>query len=183
MTKPQINIIAAMSSNRVIGKDGKLPWHIGHDLRRFKALTMGHPIVMGRKTFESIGKPLKGRRNIVLTRYNTYEQQGIEIANSIQAALDLCNWERKIFFIGGEEVYKQALPITDKIHLTIVHKNFDGDAYFPDFSKMGFFESEHRQDYSWPLLCSCPLRYSFLTFSKKPNFIPTPQRPKVKETK
>ena len=122
-----------MSKNRVIGNNNQLIWKLSSDLKRFKELTTGNPIVMGRKTFESIGKPLPNRRNIIITRNNDYIVEGCEIVSSLEEALLLTN--NNCFIIGGGEIYKQALDITDKIYLTLVHKDFEGDTIFPELSK------------------------------------------------
>jgi dihydrofolate reductase len=127
-----ISIIAAVSNNNVIGKDNKLPWHLPGDLKRFKELTTGHTIIMGRKTFESIGRPLPSRRNIVVTRNKDYKADGVEIIHSIKEALDLVKNEDEVFIIGGEEIYKLALPMANKIYLTRINKEYDGDAFFPE---------------------------------------------------
>ena len=128
-----VKIIVAMSKNRVIGNNNQLIWKLSSDLKRFKELTTGNPIVMGRKTFESIGKPLPNRRNIIITRNNDYIVEGCEIVSSLEEALLLTN--NNCFIIGGGEIYKQALDITDKIYLTLVHKDFEGDTIFPELGK------------------------------------------------
>ncbi|HEY4493298.1 MAG TPA: dihydrofolate reductase [Candidatus Paceibacterota bacterium] len=140
MTKPRISIIAALSSKtRAIGKAGSLIWHIPGDLPRFKSLTMGHPIIMGRKTFESIGRVLPGRTNIVLTQSAKFKTQssnfGYLVAESLEQALEIARAENsdEIFIIGGGEIYKQALPYTDRLYLTIVDSNAEGDVYFPEY--------------------------------------------------
>lgn len=132
--KPIISAIAAMAENRVIGKDNKMPWHLPADLKHFKATTSGHPVVMGRKTYESIGKPLPDRTNIILTRDLQYSAPDCVILNSIETALSMANEldMDEIFIIGGAEVYRQLLPVTQRVYLTIVHHNFDGDAFFPE---------------------------------------------------
>jgi dihydrofolate reductase len=124
-----INIIVAMSKNRVIGNANTLIWHLPEDLRRFKQLTTGNTIVMGRKTYESIGKPLPNRRSIIITRDTNYKVDGCEVVNSLEEALELSN--NNCFIIGGGEIYKQSLKIADRIYLTLVHKDFEGDTTFP----------------------------------------------------
>lgn len=126
-----LSIIAAVSKNWVIGKDGKLPWRLPEDLKRFKELTTGHPIIMGRKTYESIGRPLPYRRNIVITRDMNYEAPECLVVHSVEEALDAANPVNEVFCIGGEEIYKEFLPLADKIYLTKINKDFDGDAFFP----------------------------------------------------
>lgn len=125
-----IKIIVAISKNRVIGKDNKLIWKLSSDLRRFKELTSHNPVVMGRKTYESIGKALPGRRNIVISRNPDLEIEGVEVANSLEEALLLCN--NDCFIIGGGEIYRESLPIADKIYLTSVDCQIEGDAFFPE---------------------------------------------------
>jgi dihydrofolate reductase len=120
-----------MDRQRVIGYQGKLPWHIPEDLKRFKALTMGHTIIMGRKTHESIGRLLPGRRSIIVTRQRDYAVPGAQVVHSIQAALDACGGEEEVFVIGGGEIYRDALTAADRIHLTEVHVDAQGDAFFP----------------------------------------------------
>lgn len=129
----KIIIIAALNENRVIGKDGKLPWHISDDLKRFKSLTVGHTVLMGRKTYESIGKPLPNRRNVVITSGQISE---IETYNSIEIALERLKDEEKIFVIGGGTIYAQLLDKADCLYLTIVHNKIEGDTYFPEYEKI-----------------------------------------------
>ena len=137
MKQTSIIIIAVLSQNRVIGKDGKLPWDIPEDMQRFRQLTAGHPVIMGRKTYESIGKPLKNRTNIVITRDTSYKASGCTIVGSLEEALEQAKKveHTEIFIIGGGEIYRQALPICDKLYLTVVHESIDGDAFFPDYSE------------------------------------------------
>lgn len=128
-----ISLIAAMSENRVIGLKGQLPWHIPEDLKFFKETTAGKPVVMGRKTFDSLGKPLPKRRNIVVTRDENWSRDGCERVSSLDEAYRLLKGEKEIFVIGGGEIYKAALSGADRIYLTVIHQTFDGDAYFPEF--------------------------------------------------
>jgi dihydrofolate reductase len=125
-----IKIIVATSKNRVIGDSNSLIWHLPADLKRFKEITTGNTIVMGRKTFESIGRPLPNRRNIIITRDITYNVDGCEVVNSLEEALMLCN--NNCFIIGGGEIYSQSMSIADQIYLTQVHEDFDGDTTFPE---------------------------------------------------
>ncbi|ABB33165.1 Dihydrofolate reductase [Geobacter metallireducens RCH3] len=127
-----VTIIAAMAGNRVIGKEGAMPWHLPDDLARFKAITMGHPVVMGRKTFESIGRPLPGRLNIVLTRQAGYAPSGVTVARTLAEALILAGTAGEVFICGGGEVYREALPLADRIHLTVIHRAYGGDTTFPE---------------------------------------------------
>lgn len=128
-----ISIIVATSKNRVIGNNNSLIWKLPSDLKRFKQITTDNTIVMGRKTYESIGKPLPNRRNIIITRDTNYLVDNCEIVNSLEEALMLCN--NDCFIIGGGEIYKQSIDIADKIYLTLVQEDFEGDTYFPEIGK------------------------------------------------
>lgn len=159
MTKPTISIVVAVTrTDAAVGKGGKLLFHISDDLKRFKALTLGHPVIMGRKTFESMGKLLPGRTNIVITRNPDYGTRGGLIAASLEDAVKKgSEIDNEIFVIGGGEIYKQALPITDKLYLTVVESSATGDVFFPDwrkdFSKETFreerFDEKTGLKYSW----------------------------------
>ena len=127
-----ISIIAAMAKNRVIGLENKLPWHLSSEHRRFKEITMGHAVVMGRKTFESIGHPLPGRRNIIITRQRDYAPAGCETVPDLRTALAVCIGCDEVFICGGESVFREAMQHAGRIYLTIVDKEFDGDAFFPE---------------------------------------------------
>nr|AIA13661.1 Dihydrofolate reductase [uncultured bacterium] len=128
-----INILLAASENHVIGKDNKIPWHLPADLRYFKKLTTDNVVIMGRKTFDSIGKPLPNRVNIVITRQQSFTADGAIVAHSVAEALKAAKEyaDKETFIIGGEEICKQALPFVDRIYLTRIHAYLDGDAYFP----------------------------------------------------
>jgi dihydrofolate reductase len=128
-----IKVIVATSKNRVIGNDNSLIWHLPADLKHFKKLTTDNTIVMGRKTYESIGKPLPNRRNIIITRQENYNPDGCEVVNSLEESLLLC--AEDCFIIGGGEIYKQSINIADKIYLTLVDEEFEGDTYFPEIGK------------------------------------------------
>lgn len=143
MPEPEICIIAAISENNVIGNSGRIPWHISADLKRFKELTMGHPIIMGRKTFESIGKPLPGRENIVISRKIT-TIAGCICCQSLEEAIQRgkLDDEERVFIIGGEEVYNQAIDMADRLFLTIAKGSFSGDTSFPDYSTFSKVVSE-----------------------------------------
>lgn len=129
-----------MDQQGVIGRDGGLPWHLPEDLKRFRAITMGSPIIMGRRTWESIGRPLPGRRNIVVTTTAGYEAPGCEIAGSLEAALALAAEAATAFVIGGVALYRAALPHTRRIYLTEVHAKVVGDTVFPAFDRAAFHE-------------------------------------------
>ena len=126
-----ISLILAKSTNDVIGYNNALLWHLPADLQHFKNITMGKPIIMGRKTFDSIGKPLPGRRNIVISRDKTLLISGCDVLHSLDAAIQLVKTEKEIMMIGGANLFLQTLPLADKIYLTLIEKNFDGDAFFP----------------------------------------------------
>jgi len=134
----KIILIAAMAANRVIGKGNDIPWHIPGEQRRFKKITMGHTLIMGRKTFDSIGRPLPGRKNIIVTRQGDYRAEGCIVAHSLADALKKCGDAEKVFIAGGEEMYVQALPLADEIYLTTIQRAVEGDRYFPDFSPEDF---------------------------------------------
>lgn len=136
MTKPRISIIVASAKNGVIGGGNQLLWRISEDLKRFKSLTLGHPIIMGRKTYESIGRPLPERTNIVVTRDSLVALPGTIVCHSLEEALGKASDldQEEIFIIGGAQIYKQAVPIADRIYLTLVDRDFKGDAYMPDYS-------------------------------------------------
>jgi dihydrofolate reductase len=128
-----LSLIVAMSEGGVIGHHGKVPWHLPDDLRRFKQLTMGHPLIMGRRTLASIGGPLPGRRCIVLSRDRAYRAEGVESAPDLATALARVADAPEVFVIGGAEVYRDALPRADRLYLTLVHAAIPGDVRFPTF--------------------------------------------------
>jgi dihydrofolate reductase len=132
--RPRLSLIVAMARNRVIGRAGQLPWHLSADLKRFKALTMGHHIIMGRKTWESIGRPLPGRVSIVVTRQPAYAAPGAHPVDSLSSALEMAQHDPEVFVIGGGEIYREALPLADRIYLTEVDAEFVGDTFFPALS-------------------------------------------------
>ena len=156
-SKPRCSLIAAMSENGVIGREGEIPWHLSADLRRFKRLTMGHTIIMGRKTFDSIGRPLPGRRSVVIS-HNTdirLAAEGVEVVASWAAALEKVAAESEFFVIGGGEIYRLALMQADRIYLTRVAAEVSGDVTFPeiDWQEWEVIEqSEHPADdrNTWP---------------------------------
>jgi len=132
-----ISFIVAVSENNVIGKDNQLPWHLPSDMKYFKNKTWAMPVVMGRKTFEALGKPLEGRTNIVITRQTDWRPAGVEIVHSIdQAIVEATKLDAKeIFIIGGAEIFSAALPSADRIYLTLIHHGFEGDAFFPELKQ------------------------------------------------
>lgn len=145
-----ISFVVAMDRNRLIGRDNGLPWHLPADLKHFKAVTMGKPIVMGRKTFESIGRPLPGRRNIVISRDSGYQAPGCELFNSLDQALAVLADVEEIAIIGGMGVFTLALPLADKMYLTVIDDTFEGDAWFPAFDESEWrctaSETYHHED-------------------------------------
>lgn len=134
-----ISIIAAIARNGVIGRDGTIPWRLPADLHHFRELTTGHAVIMGRKTYESIGRPLPGRVNIVITRQPVYRAEGVLIAHSLGMALDMAGG-REVFIAGGGEIYAQALSIADRLYLTILDADFAGDTLFPAIPPQAFRE-------------------------------------------
>ena len=128
-----VSIIAAMDRNRLIGSNNQLPWHLPADLAHFKQVTMGKPIIMGRKTYESIGRPLPGRTNIVLTRSANFRAEGVLTAHTLEQALDYVSVEDEAMIIGGSTIYELALPRADRLYLTYVDSSSEGDAWFPEF--------------------------------------------------
>jgi dihydrofolate reductase len=140
MSRARLTLIAAIAAGRVIGMENRLPWHLPEDLRHFKAETLGKPVIMGRKTFESIGRPLPGRRNIVVTRQRDWGAPGVETAGGIAAALELAGEVDEVCLIGGAELYAQALPCADCLKLTEISLSVPGDAWFPDFIAAGWRE-------------------------------------------
>jgi len=125
------SLIVAMARNRVIGRGGRLPWRLPSDQQRFKALTTGHHIIMGRKTWDSIGRPLPGRVSVVVTRNNAYAAAGATVVHSLPEALALSRGDPEAFVIGGEELYREALPLAERIYLTELEDDYPGDAFFP----------------------------------------------------
>ena len=161
-----ISLIVAMDRNRLIGNNNQLPWHLPADLAHFKQVTMGKPIIMGRKTYESIGRPLPGRTNIVLTRDEGYRADGIVLSGSLQKALDCAASEgaEEVMIIGGSNIYEQALELSGRLYLTLVDAEFEGDAWFPEIDKEKWLEissEAHSADEK------NPVDYRFMIFEKK----------------
>ncbi|HEU4780438.1 MAG TPA: dihydrofolate reductase [Steroidobacteraceae bacterium] len=144
MSSPLITLIVAVADNGVIGRDNALPWHLPEDLKRFKRLTMGKPMIMGRKTFASIGKPLPGRRNIVVTRDANYQFPGVEVAHNLEAALAAAGDAPEVMVIGGSDLFRLFLPRAGRIHLTRVHASPEGDVLWPALD-MGQWEVTERE--------------------------------------
>ncbi len=141
-----LSLIVAIDKNRLIGNGKKIPWHLPADFAYFKETTMGKPIIMGRTTFESIGRPLPGRKNIVLTR-GEFIHEGVEVAHTLDEALDFAKDEQEVFIIGGAQVYQALLPRTNKLYVTFVEGEFEGDIFFPeiDWSEWKEIKSETRK--------------------------------------
>lgn len=140
---PKVYLVAAVAANGVIGRDGGLPWHLPEDLRHFKRLTLGHPVIMGRKTWESLGKPLPGRENIVVSARPGYEAPGAAVANSLEAALALCAAEPVAFVIGGQQLFAESLPIAAGLMLTEIQRDFPGDTWFPEYDRSKWRQAQH----------------------------------------
>jgi dihydrofolate reductase len=138
----RIVLVVAVAANGIIGRDGKLPWHLPEDLKHFKRVTMGHPVLMGRKTWESLKGPLPGRENIVITRQAGYEAPGAAVASSLEAALALCADEPVASVIGGEDIFRAALPLASGLIVTEIHQDFAGDTRFPDYDRSQWKEKE-----------------------------------------
>jgi dihydrofolate reductase len=158
-----VSIVVAISENNAIGKDNKLLWYLPRDLKHFKEITSGHTVIMGRKTYDSVGKPLPNRRNIIITRQQI-EIAGCEVVNSIDDALALCKDEAEVFIVGGAEIYKQALSKTDRMYVTIVHETFEGDTYFPEIQE-NIWKEKEREDHGPDEKNSLP--FSFITYERQ----------------
>jgi len=157
-----VSAIVAIGQNNAIGKNNQLLWHLPNDLKHFKDITSGHTIIMGRKTFDSVGKPLPKRRNIIITRQDI-SIEGAEVVHTIDQALALCKGEEEVFIGGGAEIYKMAMPKTDRIYLTVVHQSFDADAYFPEIDQNEWKETE-RENHAADEKNDIP--YSFITLER-----------------
>ena len=154
-----ISIIAAVSKNNVIGKNGKIPWEIPGEQKRFKELTTGKTIIMGRKSFEEIGKPLPNRNIIIVSRTKNYSFENCITVDSLSKAFELSKDEEEVFIAGGAQLYEATLPYADYLYLTIIDKFFDGDVYFPNFNRDDYIiEYEERIEY--------PIPYTYYTFKR-----------------
>lgn len=159
----ELSIIVAVAKNYAIGNKNQLLWHISEDLKRFKTITMGMPVIMGRKTYESIGKPLPGRKNIIITRNTELRIEGCECHTTLEAAIDACKEFKEVFIIGGGEIYKQTLSIADKLYLTVVDNAYEADAFFPEIDMMKWEETsfEHYENGA-----KFPYPFSFINYKK-----------------
>ena len=138
----RVVLVAAVAANGIIGASGRLPWHIPEELKHFKRLTLGHPVIMGRRTWESLGRPLPGRENIVVTRSRGYDAPGAHVAASLEAALALCTGEPVAFVIGGTQLFKESLPIAAGLVLTEIQRDYEGDTWFPAWDRSQWRESQ-----------------------------------------
>ena len=158
-----LSLIVALSENYVIGREGQLPWHLSADLKRFKKLTMGHHIVMGRKTYDSIGRQLPGRTSVVLTRQTDWAVEGVLTATDLETALELAGDDEEVFIIGGSQIYQLALPLVERLYVTRVQTSVSGDTYFPEITSEQWqleqtesFSADEKNDHD----------YSFLIYSR-----------------
>jgi dihydrofolate reductase len=160
MTK--LSIIVAIAKNRVIGINNTLPWHLPEDLKRFRALTMGHHIIMGRKTYDSLGRLLPGRTTVIVTRNTDYKVAGALIAHSLQDAIALCKADDEVFLIGGAELYQEGLKLSNKLYITEIVLDVEGDAYFPEYSSNEWQESAREAHVS-----EQGLAFNYVTYVRK----------------
>lgn len=158
--EPDLDFVVAMTDERVIGRGNTLPWYLPQDLKRFKQITTGHSVLMGRKTYESIGKPLPGRKNIVLTRDKDYRRAGIHVVHDLDSGIRIK--EGDLFVIGGAEIFAQTLPRLRKLYLTLVHESIPGDAYFPDIDLEREFDVVDKSE-----TFEEPLRHTFLILERR----------------
>lgn len=158
----QLSTIVAIANNRVIGINNTLPWHLPEDLKRFKALTMGHHIIMGRKTYESLGRLLPGRTTVIVTRNQDYKVEGALIANSLQDAIAQCKGDDEAFLIGGAELYQDGLKFSDKLYITEIDLDVAGDAHFPDFDSQDWQEIAREAHVS-----EKGLKFNYVTYQRK----------------
>ncbi len=162
--RTKLYIIVAMAQNRTIGVNNTLPWRCPEDLKHFKTLTMGHHMIMGRKTFDSIGKPLPGRTTVVVTRDRNLQIEGCVMAHSLQDAIRACAGDSETFIVGGAEIYAQALPMADTLYITEIQQDVAGDAHFPEFDKRQWKEtSREARSQETPQ----PLEYHFVTYQRQ----------------
>ncbi len=162
---PRTSLIAAVAENGVIGRAGGLPWHLPDDLKHFKRLTVDHTVIMGRKTFDEVKRPLPNRRNVVISRDPTFHPAGVTVVSSLLEALALGSSEDEVFVIGGGEIYRLAMPGADRLYLTIVHASVEGDTYFPGFDHQAWaLEDEHHH----PADERHPISFTFRTYQRLP---------------
>lgn len=160
---PKVYLVAAVAANGVIGRDGTLPWRLPEDLKHFKRLTLGHPVIMGRRTWESLGsKALPGRDNIVVTARPGFQAPGAAVAGSLEAALALCGGEPVVFVIGGSGLFAQSLPIAAGLELTEIQRDFPGDAWFPDYDRSRWREVQREAH-----TAADGLRFDFVRYERR----------------
>lgn len=161
----KISLIVAMASNRAIGLNGQMPWHLSADLKRFKQITMGSPVLMGRKTYEAIGRPLPGRENLVISRNGDFQAPGCQVFAAIEPALQAYQDRAQVFVIGGATLYQALLTQADELYLTLIHRDFTGDTFFPELGddwserERDDIDDDHTVDFS----------YSFIRLIRNPN--------------
>jgi dihydrofolate reductase len=158
---PSLSLIAAIAKNNVIGANNALPWHLPEDLKRFRALTTGHHIIMGRKTYESINRLLPGRTTVIVTRDVNYKVPGALIANSLEQAISLCGQDEEVFLIGGAELYRGGLAVADKLYITEIDGEYKGDAFFPELDR-----SKWREASRDPYVSEQGLPFSYVTYKR-----------------
>lgn len=159
----QLSIIVAYAKNRVIGINNALPWHLPEDLKRFKALTMGHHIIMGRKTFDSLGRLLPGRTTVIVSRNHSLKVEGAIVVHSLEAAIQACGSDDEAFLIGGAELYQAGLKYADKLYVTEILASFEGDAFFPEIDRSVWnvvCKEQHRSEKG--------MDFSYVVYSRKP---------------
>ncbi len=161
MPTPLVSVVAALARNSVIGVNNTLPWRLPEDIKHFKALTLGHHLIMGRKTYESIGRPLPGRTTVIVTRDPAYRAEGCLVATSIDAAIDACGDDPELFCVGGAQLYAQVLPRADLLYLTEIQADYAGDAWFPEFEPVLWRECERREN-----IGQDGLVYHFVTYRR-----------------
>lgn len=160
----KISIVVAFDKNQLIGRNNQLPWHLPADLKYFKNVTMGHHLIMGRKTYDSIGKPLPGRTSVVITRQHDWKAEGCLVAHSLEDAIRLCGNQEEIFIVGGAEIFKNSLPVATDLYITKINHQFEGDTFFPEINENEWREilrEDHQPDEKnkWG--------FSFLRFRRK----------------
>lgn len=160
--KNNLSLIVAVAKNRVIGDNNRLPWHLPEDLKRFRALTTGHHIIMGRKTYESLGRLLPGRTTVIVTRNKSYQAKGTLIANSLEAAIQLCEADAEPFLIGGAELYRAGIALATKLYITQVNATVQGDAFFADID-LNDWQLTEKKDH----ISASGLEYSDLVYIRK----------------
>jgi len=157
-----ISLIAAVARNHVIGLNNTLPWHLSEDLKRFRVLTTGHHIIMGRKTYESLNRLLPGRTTVIVTRNPDYHVPGALVAASLPRAIALCNEDAEVFLIGGAELYREAMQLADRLYITTIDAEYEGNAFFPEFDQAAWQEIAREQHVS-----AEGLRFSYLIYQRK----------------